>query len=167
MLRNILGSIIALAGATAAVLSPFRAWYDGRHGSDFRVENLFSGLTPAHSVLLGSVFLPLAFAALLTLAAILFRSRAVMTVSGLLVLATAVLWLIQRSRLPAGLNTNSVGPGLAYVLIGAALLLLAAVVMRGRRPHRVPDATHGHDHPLPGSYDPYGDTQTMWRPPQE
>ena len=41
MIRNILGSLLALAGATAAALSPFRAWYDGRHGSGIRVDDLF------------------------------------------------------------------------------------------------------------------------------
>lgn len=32
MIRNVLGAVLALAGAAAAVLSPFRDWYDGRLG---------------------------------------------------------------------------------------------------------------------------------------
>lgn len=49
MIRNILGSLVALAGATSAVLSPFRDWYAGRAGQDYRLEDLFGGITAAES----------------------------------------------------------------------------------------------------------------------
>ncbi|MGW3623763.1 hypothetical protein [Streptomyces sp. NPDC000880] len=45
MTRNIIGSFLALVGAAAAVWSPFRGWYDGRHGRDYRVQDLFNGIT--------------------------------------------------------------------------------------------------------------------------
>ncbi|MFE9565669.1 hypothetical protein ACFYM0_31685 [Streptomyces sp. NPDC006487] len=80
MIRNVLGSILGLIGATAAVWSPFRAWYDGRHGRDYRIEELFSsaGITDDRAALLGSLLLPFLFAAVLALVAIVLRSRLLM-----------------------------------------------------------------------------------------
>ncbi len=44
MIRNVLGAVLALAGAAAAVLSPFRDWYDGRLGRHYRLGgDLFTG----------------------------------------------------------------------------------------------------------------------------
>ena len=84
MVRNVMGSLLALAGAAAAVWSPFRAWYDGRHGSDIRVNDLFTGVgvTDHDAALLGSLFLPMGFAALLTLLGVLVRSRLVVALAG-------------------------------------------------------------------------------------
>ncbi|WP_051779826.1 hypothetical protein [Streptomyces sp. NRRL S-241] len=42
MIRNALGSLLGLIGAAAAVRSPFRAWYDGRLGRDYRAQELFT-----------------------------------------------------------------------------------------------------------------------------
>lgn len=132
MIRNILGSVIALVGATAAVLSPFRAWYDGRHGSKIRVGDLFTGITAESAVVLGSVFLPLLVAAVGVLVAVVLRSRALMTGAGLVVLLTVVLWGVQQYRAPAGLSSDLTGYGLGFALGGAALILLGAAVMAGR-----------------------------------
>jgi hypothetical protein len=132
MVRNILGSLIALVGAAAAVWSPFRAWYDGRHASKIRVGDLFTGLTGHNAAVLGSVFLPLAVAGLLTLAAVLFRSRIATGVAGLLVLATVVLWGFQQARTPANLSTHSLDSGVAYALIGGVLILIGSALMSGR-----------------------------------
>ncbi|MFB6506799.1 MULTISPECIES: hypothetical protein [unclassified Streptomyces] len=43
MIRNVLGSVLALAGAAAAVLSPFRDWYDGRPGPGWGVAQAAAG----------------------------------------------------------------------------------------------------------------------------
>ncbi|MFF9568395.1 hypothetical protein [Streptomyces sp. NPDC014685] len=43
MIRNVLGSVLALAGATAVVLSPFRDWYDGRPGLGWGVAQAVAG----------------------------------------------------------------------------------------------------------------------------
>ncbi|MET9915964.1 hypothetical protein ABZZ04_02640 [Streptomyces sp. NPDC006435] len=43
MIRNVLGSVLALAGAAAAVLSPFRDWYDGRPGPGWGLAQAAAG----------------------------------------------------------------------------------------------------------------------------
>ncbi|MFJ3724113.1 hypothetical protein ACIPYQ_16275 [Streptomyces sp. NPDC090045] len=57
MIRNVLGSLMGLIGAAAAVWSPFRAWYDGRHGRGYRVLELFTaaGITD-HRAALANAF---------------------------------------------------------------------------------------------------------------
>ncbi|WP_336053555.1 hypothetical protein [Streptomyces sp. CA2R101] len=134
MVRNVLGSLIALAGAAAAVWSPFRPWYDGRHGSDVRIEDLFNGITRNGAALFGSVLLPMAFAALLTLIGVALRSRALITVAGLVVLGFTILWMVRQGQATSELTAGArgLGAGVASALGGGALLLLGALIMRGR-----------------------------------
>ncbi|MEU9112021.1 hypothetical protein AB0D04_09570 [Streptomyces sp. NPDC048483] len=134
MVRNVIGSLIALLGATAAVWSPFRPWYDGRHGSDFRIEDLFGHLTDNGASLFGSLFLPLAFAALLALIGVALRSRVLVALAGVIVLGFAVLWMVRQGQSAGELTagTHGLGAGVAGALGGGALLLLGALVMRGR-----------------------------------
>lgn len=139
MVRNVVGSLIALIGAAAAVWSPFRAWYDGRLGRDVRIEDLFNGLTRSSAQLLGSIFLPMLFAALVALIGILLRSRALVSVAGLVVLACTVLWMIRQGQAAGSLTAgdNGLGIGVAAAVGGGILLLLGALLMsgRGRRTH--------------------------------
>ncbi|WP_030813148.1 hypothetical protein, partial [Streptomyces sp. NRRL S-337] len=134
MVRNVLGSLIALIGATAAVWSPFRPWYDGRHGSDIRIEDLFNGITPNSAALFGSVVLPMAFAALLALIGVALRSRALVAVAGVVVLGFTILWMVRQGQAASELTAGArgLGVGVANALGGGALLLLGALVMRGR-----------------------------------
>ncbi|WP_406861510.1 hypothetical protein ABZO31_14040 [Streptomyces sp. HUAS MG47] len=141
MIRNIVGSVLALAGATAAVWSPFRAWYDGRHGSDYRIEDLFGGITDVRAEVIGSMLLPFAFAALVTLVGLVLRSRLLVALSGLIVLGFTILWSVRVGQAEGSFAVASdgtgLGPGVAMAFGGALLLLLAAVVMPGRHtPHR-------------------------------
>ncbi|MFI8828351.1 hypothetical protein [Streptomyces sp. NPDC053431] len=151
MIRNIVGSVLALAGATAAVWSPFRAWYDGRHGSDYRIQDLFDGITDTQAEIIGSILLPFAFAALLTLLGVVLRSRLLVALAGVVVLGFTVLWMVRVAQVKNGLDVDTSGGGLdhgvAMALGGGVLLLLGAAVMSGRRAHytRVdggPAATH-------------------------
>lgn len=138
MIRNVLGSLMGLIGAAAAVWSPFRAWYDGRHGRDYRVQELFTaaGITDTKAALLGSLLLPFLFAALLTLVAILLRSRLLMACAGIVVLGFSVLWMVRQGQaagsLSVGGDGQGIGDGLANAFGAGALLILAAAVMRGR-----------------------------------
>ncbi|MBT2444535.1 hypothetical protein J7E93_31455 [Streptomyces sp. ISL-36] len=137
MIRNVIGSILALAGATAAVWSPFRAWYDGRHGSAYRIDDLFGGITDEKAEVIGSILLPFAFAALVTLVGLLLRSRLLVALAGVIVLGFTVLWMVRAGQAEDGLTVGSdgtgLGDGVANALGGGALLLLASVVMSGRR----------------------------------
>ncbi|MFG2879527.1 hypothetical protein ACGFYU_31730 [Streptomyces sp. NPDC048337] len=138
MIRNVLGSLLGLIGATAAVWSPFRAWYDGRHGRDYRIQELFTstGITDHKAALLGSLLLPFLFAALLTVVAVLRRSRLLMALAGIIVLGFAVLWMVRQGQaagsLSVGADGDGLGDGVASAFGAGALLILAAAVMRGR-----------------------------------
>jgi hypothetical protein len=161
VVRNALGSLVALAGATAAVWSPFRAWYDGRHGVDYRVTDLFGGITPAGAVPFDSILLPMAFAALLALVGVALRSRSLIALAGLVVLGFTVLWMVRQGQAAGSLTVGTHGRGLHVGVLnalgGGALLLLGAMVMRGRNGrhhlHREPGPEEPevpHDH-----HDPY------------
>ncbi|MEU7022123.1 hypothetical protein ABZ990_15865 [Streptomyces sp. NPDC046203] len=136
MIRNIVGSVLALAGATAAVWSPFRAWYDGRPGRDYRIQDLFGGITDVRAQVIGSILLPFAFAALVTLVGLLLRSRAVVAVAGLIVLGFTVLWMVRVAQVQNGLSFDTsghgLGEGVALAAGGGVLLLLGAALMSGR-----------------------------------
>ncbi|MBK3538108.1 hypothetical protein JHN61_18070, partial [Streptomyces sp. MBT67] len=98
MIRNVLGSVIALAGAASAVLSPFRDWYGGRVGHDYRVRDLFEGITPVESGVLVSILLPFLAAALLVVLGVVLRSRLVVALAGLVVLGFTVLWMVRQGQ---------------------------------------------------------------------
>ncbi|WP_138905416.1 hypothetical protein [Streptomyces albidochromogenes] len=157
MIRNVLGWILALAGAAAAVLSPFRTWYDGRLGRDYRIGDLFGGITDSEAAVLGSLLLPFAFAALLTLAGLLLRSRTAVALAGIVVLAFTVLWMVRVGQARDGLTVDTDGTGLdvgvALALGGGVLLLLAAVLLPGRRRRRRVDGDHDHDRYEPARHD--------------
>lgn len=129
MIRTVLGSLVALVGAAAAVYSPFRNWYDGRHGSEYRIQDLFNGITatkPGDAG--GSVLIPLAFAALITVIGILLRSRLLVTLAGLVTIGFTVLWMVRvgiaQHSLVLSSNGSGLGLGVGYALIGGVLMLL-------------------------------------------
>ncbi|MFE6779827.1 hypothetical protein [Streptomyces sp. NPDC057702] len=143
MVRNVFGNLIALIGATAVVWSPFRAWYDGRHGRDVRVDDLFGGLDGARGIevgLLRSLFLPMACAAVLALVGLVSRRRPLVALAGLVALGFTVLWMVRQGQAAGSLmvdgDGNGLGPGVAGALGGALLLLIASAVLGGRPTRR-------------------------------
>lgn len=185
MARNVLGSILALIGATAAVWSPFRAWYDGRHGRYYRLGDLFSGsgVTDVRAGLFASLFLPFVVAAVITLVGVLLRSRLLVALAGVIVLGFTVLWMVRVGQFEGGLSVdsdgNGLGLGVAGAFAGGVLLLVGAGVMRGRGRRRdhlttVPPSEPtapppGGAAPEPGGTVPPEDqpTATWRRPPQD
>ncbi|MEU6853391.1 hypothetical protein ABZ901_26130 [Actinacidiphila alni] len=137
MFRTVVGSLLALIGAAGAVWSPFRAWYGGRHGSGIRVDDLFTGVgvTPDKAALLGSLFLPMGFAALLTLLGVLLRSRLALLLAGLLVLGVTVLWMVRQGQAAGSLTAggDGLGYGVATAFGSGLLILLGAFLLHGRR----------------------------------
>ncbi|MGI5469354.1 hypothetical protein [Streptomyces sp. CA-132043] len=137
VVRNVIGSLIALIGAAAAVWSPFRPWYDGRHGEDFRVADLFNGITGTGADVMRSLLLPMLAGAVLTLLGVLLRSRLLVTLAGLVVLGFTVLWMVRQGQaagsLTAGSGGRGLGVGVAAAVGGGILLLLGALMMSGRR----------------------------------
>jgi hypothetical protein len=139
VLRNVIGGIIALAGAASAVLGPFLSWYDGRQGRHYRLSELFEaqGVTSAGTGVWASLVTPFAFAALVTLIGLAFRSRTLVTFAGLVVLGFTVLWMVRQGQAAGSLaiegDGSGLGQGVAYSAGGGIALLLAAAVMNGRR----------------------------------
>ncbi|UYQ62765.1 hypothetical protein [Streptomyces peucetius] len=136
MIRNVIGSVLALVGATAAVWSPFLDWYEGRHGSDYRIQDLFGGISQNEGALVTSILLPMAFAALVTLVGLLLRSRLLVALAGVIVLGFTVLWMVRQGQeagsLTVGADGDGLGLGVALAGGGGVLLLLAAALMSGR-----------------------------------
>ncbi|WP_406093819.1 hypothetical protein [Streptomyces sp. NBC_01013] len=162
MIRNVLGSIVALLGAAAAVLSPFRDWYDGRLGRYYRIDELFTGVTGAHPGVLGSILLPFLFAAVLAIVGVVLRFRPMVALAGVLVLGFTVLWMVRQGQAAGSLTVAGDGSGLQQGVAGAAgggvLILLGAALMSGR----VRRTRTDHPYAAPGSADP--DT---WPPTRE
>ncbi|WP_424212393.1 hypothetical protein ACN20G_10030 [Streptomyces sp. BI20] len=141
MIRNFLGSLMGLVAAVAAVWSAFRPWYGRREGRDYRIAELFSseGITLTDAGLFTSLFLPLAFAALVVLSAIVMRSRLLMVLAGVIVLGFSVLWMVRQGQAAGSLSVGGptgtgLGVGVANAFGAGALLLLTGALMRGRRP---------------------------------
>ncbi|MFI1188880.1 hypothetical protein [Streptomyces californicus] len=137
MIRNLLGSLVALAGAASAALSPFRPWYDGRLGRDYRVRDLFEGITLTESGVLVSILLPFLAAAVLVVLGAVLRSRLVVAFAGLVVLGFTVLWMVRQGQAAGSLVVAGDGSGLRVgvvnALAGGVLMLIGAALMRGRR----------------------------------
>ncbi|WNF28827.1 hypothetical protein RI138_19455 [Streptomyces sp. C11-1] len=168
MIRNILGSLVALAGAASAVLSPFREWYDGRLGREYRVRDLFEGITGTESGVLVSILLPFLFAALLVLAGVVLRSRIVVALAGLVVLGFTILWMVRQGQAAGSLVVGGDGAGLqvgvANALAGGALMLIGALLMRGRRSRR---EGRREREPVEPYAAPAADQVDTWPPTQE
>ncbi|MFE9725565.1 hypothetical protein ACFYQ5_18670 [Streptomyces sp. NPDC005794] len=164
MIRNVLGSVVALAGAAAAVQSPFHNWFDNRLGRDYRIQDLFDGISAASSSVLGSILLPFLFAALVTLVGIVFRSRWLVALAGLIVLGFTVLWMVRQGQDAGSLTVDGDGDGLrwgvAQALAGGLLLLLGALLMSGRRHARA--RRTAEPYPVPPD-----DRPDIWPPTRE
>ncbi|WLQ35563.1 hypothetical protein P8A18_20025 [Streptomyces castrisilvae] len=168
MIRNVLGAIVALVGAAAAVLSPFRDWYDGRLGRSYRLGDLFTGtgVTGAHpGGLFTSLWLPFLCAAVVAVVGVVLRSRLLVALAGVVVLGFTVLWMVRQGQVNGSLAVASDGSGLqmgvASAAAGGVLLLLGAALMSGRRGAGA-GAGRGRPYEAPGSADP--DT---WPPTRE
>lgn len=150
MIRNVLGSLLVLIGAAAAVWSPFRPWYDGRQGRDFRLGQLFdgNGITGSGASLFTGLFLPMLVVGVLALLCILLRSRLLGLVAGVLTLGFTILWMIRQGLSDDGLTTGDGGlnSGVWLGLAGGFLLLLGAVAMRGRHVREKKAARRGGRH---------------------
>ncbi|MCX4550255.1 hypothetical protein [Streptomyces sp. NBC_01500] len=166
MIRNVTGSLVALVGAAAAVYSPFRNWYDGRHGSAYRIQDLFDGITATRPDWGGSILIPFAFAALVTVIGVLLRTRWLVALAGVITIGFTVLWMVRvgmaQHTLAISSDGTGLGIGVAYALAGGVLMLLGSALMSGRRSaarqQAGPDAGYAPPPPPPPPYQdaPYG-----------
>ncbi|WP_299538032.1 hypothetical protein [uncultured Streptomyces sp.] len=137
-IRNTIGLILALIGAAAALWAPFRNWYAGRLGHDFRVWELFTGagVTNSGAGLFASLFLPLLVAAVLTVIGVVLRSRLLVALAGVVALGFAILWMVRQGQAEGSLTVSGdgqgLGSGVGLALLGGLLMLIGAAVMGGR-----------------------------------
>lgn len=166
MVRNVFASLLALAGAAAALFSPFRPWFAGRYGRDYRLRDLFTGdgITGGHDTILYGLFLPMLVAAgLALLLALPLLSRSLLATASIVVLGFAVLWMVRQGQAAGSLTVGGaggagIGDGLGYAWGGGMLLLISALVLRGRRPHGDaygPEPGHGDGYA--SEHDQHGD----------
>ncbi|MDX3505021.1 hypothetical protein PV689_24155 [Streptomyces sp. ATCC51928] len=166
MIRNILGSVVALAGAASAVLSPFRDWYAGRAGHEYRVRDLFEGITATESGVLVSILLPFLVAALLVIVGVVLRSRLVVAFAGAVVLGFTILWMVRQGQAAGSLVVGGDGAGLQVgvvnALAGGVLMVIGALLMRGRRSRRGAGREPVERYAVPAA-----DQVDTWPPTQE
>src|ERR1700761_6698121 len=139
--RRIIGLVLVVASAVTVVWSVAVDWYGGRRGTSIRLQDLFSGLTPARSDSLGSLLIPAALSALSVLAGIVLWRPWLWAAGGLIAVATAVLWAVRQAQTITGLHSGPVGAGPWMALCGGLGIWLAAAVVGplSPRPRRVED----------------------------
>ncbi|MFF1926026.1 hypothetical protein ACFVW8_36370 [Streptomyces sp. NPDC058221] len=147
-IRNSIGLILAVIGAAAALWAPFRSWYSGRLGHDFRVWELFTGagVTNSGAGLFASMFLPLLVGAVLTLLGVVFRSRLLVLTAGIITLGFAILWMVRQGQAQGSLtvtgDSNGLGSGVGLALLGGLLMLIGSAIMGGRERRAVREASN-------------------------
>ncbi|MEY9927076.1 hypothetical protein ABH926_001701 [Catenulispora sp. GP43] len=137
-MRNVLGSLIALIGAAATLVSPWKPWYNNRHGSDYKFYEVFgSGITVSRSGVMDSVFLVFLVTAIVAVVGVVLRSRALVLGAGVVAFGFAILWMIRQGQAAGeltitGANNRGLGTGLAYAFGGGLLMIIGALIMTGR-----------------------------------
>ncbi|MBO8192963.1 hypothetical protein ITI46_14985 [Streptomyces oryzae] len=136
--RNVIGSLLALLGAAAVVYSPFRPWYGGRSGQDFRLDELFQGggITGADAALFTGLFVLMLIAAVVAVLGVLLQSRLTVLFAGVLALGFTILWMVRQGQAAGSIsagNTGGLASGAWLALGGALLILLAGALMAGPR----------------------------------
>lgn len=150
-IRNTIGIVLAVVGAAAALWAPFRSWYNGRVGHDFRVWELFTGagVTDSGAGLFASMFLPLLVGAVLAVLGVVFRSRLLVLTAGIVTLGFAILWMVRQGQAEGSLtvagDNTGLGSGVGLALLGGLLMLISAAVMEGRERRTVRKAHHEQD----------------------
>ena len=148
-MRNILGGLLALIGAAATLISPWRAWYNNRHGSTYKFWEVFgSGITPSGSGVMDSVFLVFLVMAILAVAGVLLRSRALVAAAGVVALGFTILWMVRQGQAAGeltitGADNRGLGSGVGFAFGGALLMIIGSLVMTGRPKRAVVAETPG------------------------
>lgn len=136
-MRNVVGGLLAVLGAAATLVSPWQAWYNGRHGSTYKFWEVFgTGVTDSRSGVMDSVFLVFLVIAAITVGGVLMRSRVLVGFAGVAALGFTILWMVRQGQAAGELTISSdsrgLGSGVANALSGGLLMLLGALVMTGR-----------------------------------
>jgi hypothetical protein len=136
-MRNVIGSVLAVLGAAATLVSPWQSWYAGRHGSTYKFWEVFgTGVTPSRSGIMDSVFLVFLITALVTVAGIVMRSRTAVLVAGIVAFGFSVLWMVRQGNAAGELvitnKGTGLGQGVAWAFTGSVAMIVGACLMTGR-----------------------------------
>ena len=131
--RRLIGLVLVVAAAAAAVWSAFVDWYGDREGQDIRLQDLFNGITLQSSDTMASLLIPMLISAVLVLAGILVWWRWLWALGGALVLATVILWAVRQAQTVGGLHSGLVGAGPWLAASAGAAMLLASVIATKRK----------------------------------
>lgn len=139
--RRLLGLVLVVVAAAAAVWSAFVDWYGTRDGTDIRLQDLFNGITLTTADSLGSLLIPMLVSAVLVLAGIVVWWRWLWALGGIVAIATAVLWVVRQAQTVPGLHASLVGAGPWMAASAGALMMLASVIAtaRGSQTRREPE----------------------------
>jgi hypothetical protein len=139
--RRLVGTVLGLLAAVASVWSAFLSWYAGREGSNIRIQDLFTnGITLNNASTMNSLFLPLAFVALLFVVHAIVGWRWLLVLGGLIGIATPLLWGTRQAQTVSGLHAALVGHGPQLAAAAGVLMLIAAVVAPQRKHREAPES---------------------------
>ncbi|MEV7405853.1 hypothetical protein AB0N93_36480 [Streptomyces sp. NPDC091267] len=103
-------------------------------------------MTNSGAGLFASMFLPLLVGAVLTLLGVVFRSRLLVLLAGIITLGFAILWMVRQGQAQGGLtvtgDSNGLGSGVGLALLGGLLMLIGSAVMGGRESRAVRKERH-------------------------
>jgi hypothetical protein len=133
--RRVAGAIVAAIGALGVTASAYLDWYADRMPRDMPLDRLFqTEVSGGADNYWTSVAAPLAVVGVIGVIGMLLRSRLVLTVAGLIGLATLALWIVMTAIdvSPDDLEASDYQPGVWVCAAGLAVLLIGIIGM-GRR----------------------------------
>ncbi|MFL6115941.1 MAG: hypothetical protein ACJ786_32005 [Catenulispora sp.] len=136
-MRNVVGGLLAVLGAAATLVSPWQAWYNGRHGSTYKFWEVFgTGVTDSRSGVMDSVFLVFLVLTAIAVAGVVVRSPVLVGLAGVIAFGFTILWMVRQGQAAGELtissNSRGLGSGVADALGGSLLMIIGALVMTGR-----------------------------------
>jgi hypothetical protein len=146
--RRTIGALIGAVGALGVAVSAYLDWFAGQMPTEIPLERLFatevSGTAGGYWT---SMAAPLALAGVVGVVGGLLRSRLMITLAGLLGLATLVLWVLMQAidMSPEDLHATDYEVGL-WVCVASLVVLAGGVLLMGSRSR---DASELADQPAP------------------
>jgi hypothetical protein len=155
--RRVAGAIVAAIGALAVAASAYLDWYEDETPRDMPLERLFqTEVSGGADNYWTSVAAPLAVVGVVGVIGLLLRSRLVLSVAGLIGLATLTLWIIMTAIdvSPDDLEAADYQAGVWICAAGLVIMLIGIVGMGRRYRELSPDEAEAFgDYSAPRSPD--------------
>ena len=153
--RRTAGAVVGALGALVVTASAYLDWYADQMPTDIPLERLFqTEVSGDASSYWTSVAAPLALAGVVGVIGMLLRSRLLLSVAGLIGLATLVLWIVMTAidLSPEDLDAADYQPGVWVCAAGLVILLIGIVGMGRRYREVIPTEPADYDR-APRDYD--------------